>query len=234
MFTSVKGNYSIAEYSKLSTLAKLTLLGLVYVCTVKLIDTLYHGIFSPSAVAMVVIGLNILAGLIQLSFFVELYRQFVPKDKQALMVAALLAIIGSAVAMLPKFLAMALLLQKPVLFILMRYGNQIRVLCTWLSARLLSVFCMIFLSTYRFNKNSSLKYAFGFGAIGWLIMASAQFVVVLNYLTAGGWNGLANLFTAGPLVFVTASSLTLLSLSLFYYKFAVIDQVRTNSLPPNE
>ena len=176
----------------------------MYVCTVKLIDTLYHGIFSPSAVAMVVIGLNILAGLIQLSFFVELYRQFVPKDKQALMVAALLAIIGSAVAMLPKFLAMALLLQKPVLFILMRYGNQIRVLCTWLSARLLSVFCMIFLSTYRFNKNSSLKYAFGFGAIGWLIMASAQFVVLLNYLTAGGWNGLSNLFTAGPLVFATA------------------------------
>jgi hypothetical protein len=223
MFTSMKGHYSLAEYSKLSTLAKLTLLGLVYVYRVKLIDTLYHGIFSPSAVAMVVIGLNILAGLIQLSFFVEPYRQFVPKDKQALMVAAWLTIIGSAVAMLPKFLAMVLLLQKPFLFILLRYGNQIRVLCPWLSATLRCVFCMIFLLTYRFKKNRSLKYAFGFGAIGWLIMASAQFVVLLNYLTAGEWNGLANLFTAGPLVFVTASSLTLLSLSFFYYKFAVID-----------
>lgn len=95
---SMKGHYSIAEHSKLNTLAKLALIGLVYVYIVKLADTLYHGIFSPSAVAMVVVGLNIMAGLIQLSFFVELYRQFVPKYKQTLMVAAWLSIIGSAVA----------------------------------------------------------------------------------------------------------------------------------------
>jgi len=226
MLTSMKEHYSRPEYSRINTLAKLTLFGLTYVYAVKLIDTLSPGIFSPAALAMAVVGLNIVAGLIQISFFIALYRQFVPKDRQTLRVAAWFAIFGSAIGMLPKLLAMALLLQKPFLFILVRYGNQIRVLCPWLSATLLCVFCMIFLLKYRFNGNRSLKYAFAFGAFGWLIMTSAQFLVLVNYFTAGRWNGLANLFTAGPHLFVTASSLTLLSLCFFYYKFAVISEVR--------
>ena len=176
--------------------------------------------------AVTVVALNIRAGLIQISFFVELYRQLVPKDNQVLIGAAWLSIIGSTIAMLPKFLAMALLVQKQFLFNFLRYGNQIRVFCPWLSATLLSVFCIIFLLKYRFNENRSLKYAFAFGAFGWLIMTSAQFLVLVNYFTAGRWNGLANLFTAGPHLFVTASSLTLLSLCFFYYKFAVISEVR--------
>ena len=184
MLTSMKGHYAWPEYLKISTLAKLALVGLVYVYAVKLIDTLYRGIFSPSAVAVTVVALNILAGLIQITFFVELYRQFVPKDNQVL--------IGAA----------------------------------WLSATLLCVFCIIFLIKYRFNKIRSLKYAFTFGAFGWLIMASAQFLVLVNYLTAGRWNGLANLCNGGPHLFVIASSLTLLSLCFFYYKFAVITEVR--------
>jgi hypothetical protein len=218
----------------LSTWAKLALLGLAYVYTVKLIDTLYHGIFSPSAVAITVVVLNITAGLIQLSFFVALYREFVPKDKPALIVAALLAISGSAIGILPKFLALALLLQNQSLFILVQYGNQIRVLCPWLSATLLCVFCLTFLIKYRNNENRSLKYAFAFGAFGWLIMASAQFLVLVNFFTAGRCNGVADLFTAGPRLFVAASSLTLLSLCFFYYKFAVITEMRRESLPHNE
>ena len=225
-YISMKGHYARAERSKLNNLAKLALIGLVYVYTVKLIDTLYHGIFSPSAFAMVVVGINILVGLIQLLFFVTLYRQFVPKDNQGLIVAAWLAIIGSAVAVLPKFLALALLVQKPFLFSLIRYGNQIRVFCPWLSATLLCVFCVIFFLTNRFNENRSLKYAFAFGAFGWLIMASTQFVVLVNYLIDGQWNGLVVLLNSGPVIFVTVSSLTLLSLSYFYYKFTVIDEVR--------
>ena len=50
MLTSMKGHYSWTEYSKLNTLVKLTLLGLVYVYTVKLIDTLYHGIFKEASI----------------------------------------------------------------------------------------------------------------------------------------------------------------------------------------
>ena len=207
-------------------LAKLTILGLVYVYSVKLIDTLYQGIFSPAAFAMAVVVLNIMSGLIQISFFIALYCQFVPRDKQILMVAAWFAIIGSAIGMLPKLLAMALLLQEPFLFILIRHGNQIRVLCPWSSATLLFIFCLIFLFKYQFNENRSLKYAFVSGGFGWLIMASVQFLVLLNYFTTGRWSGLASLFTTGPHLFVTASSLTLLSLCFFYYKFAVISEVK--------
>ena len=75
----------------INALAKLTLFGLAYIYTAKLMDTVYHGIFRPVAVAGTVVGLNLLAGLVQLLFFIVLYRQFVPKDKQALRIAAWLS-----------------------------------------------------------------------------------------------------------------------------------------------
>ena len=211
MLTSMKGHYSRPKYSKINTLAKLTLIGLTYVYAVKLIDTLSHGIFSPAAVAMAVVGLSILAGLIQISFFIELYRRFVPKDRQIsngwLHGCAIIRI--SHCVCSPNCWRWPFYYKSRSYSILIRYGNQIRVLCPWLSATLLCVFCMIFLLKYRFNGKRSLKYAFVFGAFGWLIMASAQFLVLMNYSTDGRWNGLANLFTAGPHLFVTASSLTL-------------------------
>ena len=50
----------------INLLAKLTLFGLAYIYTAKLIDTLYHGTFSHAVTAGTVVGLNILAGLAQL------------------------------------------------------------------------------------------------------------------------------------------------------------------------
>jgi hypothetical protein len=64
----------------INTLAKLAFLGLAYIYTAKLIDTLYHGTFRPITVAGAFEGLNLLAGLVQLLFFIVLYRQFVPED----------------------------------------------------------------------------------------------------------------------------------------------------------
>ena len=72
----------------INTLAKLTFFGLVYVYAVKLIDTLFQGIFRTAALAGSAVGLNILAGLVQLIFFIVLYQQFVPKNKQALKIAS--------------------------------------------------------------------------------------------------------------------------------------------------
>lgn len=204
----------------INTLAKLTLFGLVYIYTVKLIDTLYHGIFRPASVAGAVVGLNILAGLIQLLFFIALYRQFVPKDKQILRVAAWLSIIGSALSLLPKLLAIALLFQQQPLFFFIRRGAQVKAFCPWLAAVFLLAFSLLFFFDYRFRHDRPLKCAFVAGAAGWFIMASVQSLVVINYLTAGRLVWLADLFAAGPIVFVTASSLTFLSLSIFYLIFA--------------
>ena len=170
----------------INTLAKLTLFGLAYIYVVKLIDALYHGIFRSSAVAGMVVGLNILAGLVQLLFFIVLYRQFVPKENQTLRIAAWFAIIGSVLGMLPKLLAMNLLFQQQALFFLFRCGKQIAALCPWLAASLLLTFSLLFFFHYTFRQDRPLKYA----------------------------------FAAGPIVFVTVSSLTFLSLSIFYLTFA--------------
>jgi hypothetical protein len=204
----------------INILAKLTLFGLAYIYTAKLIDTIYPGIFRPVAVAGTVVGLNLLAGLVQLLFFIVLYRQFVPKDKQALKIAASLAIIGSAVGLLPKLLAMGLLFQLQPLFFFISRGAQISAFCPWLTAVLLLAFSLSFFFNYGFRRDKPLKYAFAAGAAGWFIMAIAQSLVVINYLTAGRLVWLADLFAAGPIVFVTASSITFLGLSIFYLTFA--------------
>jgi hypothetical protein len=204
----------------INKLAKLTLFGLAYIYTVKLINTLYHGIFRPASVTGMVVGLNILAGLVQLLFFIALYRQFVPKDKQVLKIAAWLAIIGSALGLLPKLLAMALLFQQQSLFFFIHRSTQVKAFCPWLAAVLLLAFSLLFFFDYRFRHNRPLKWAFVAGATGWFIMTSAQSLVVINYLTAGRLVWLADLFAAGPIFFVTASSLTFMSLSFFYLTFA--------------
>ena len=203
-----------------NTLAKLTLFGLAYIYTTKLIDTLYHGIFSAAAAAGAVIGLNILAGVIQLLFFISLYRQFVPIDKPVLRTAAWLAIIGSAVALLPKLLAMAVLFQPQPLFFFIRHGAQIAAFCPWLTAMLLLAFSLTFFFDHGVKRDQPLKRAFASGAAGWLIMAAAQSLVIINYLTAGRLAWVASLFATGPIVFVIVSSLTSVGLTLFYLAFA--------------
>ena len=204
----------------INSLAKLSFFGLTYIYSVKLIDTLYHGIFRPATVAGVVVGLNILAGLVQLLFFLVLYRQFLLKDKPALRTGAWLAIIGSAVGLLPKLLSMTLLFQPQPLFFFIRHGTQVSAFCPWLMSMLLLAFSLTFFFDYRFRRDKPLIRAFAAGAIGWSMMAAAESLVVINYLTAGRLVWLADLFTAGPVVFVTASSLTFLGLGVFYLTFA--------------
>jgi hypothetical protein len=204
----------------INTLAKVTLLGLAYIYTVKLIDTFYHGIFRPVAVAGTVVGLNLLAGLAQLLFFIVLYRQFVSKEEQALKIAAWLAIIGSAVGLLPKLVAMGLLFQTQALFFFIRHSAHISAFCPWLTAVLLLAFSLSFFLNDRFKRHKPLKYAFAAGAAGWFVMATVQSLVVINYLTAGRLVWLADFFAAGPIVFVIASSITFLGLGLFYLTFA--------------
>lgn len=204
----------------LNALAKLTLFGLIYVYSVKMIDTLWNGIFSHLALAGTVVGLNILAGLAQLCFFIAFQKQLAPEDKAKLRIAACLAIVGSAVAILPKLLAMATLFQIETAQLLVSRGAQIGAYCPWVASLLLLIFSLLFLFDSATKRNMVLKRAYVAGAIGWLTMAGVQTLVMINYVTAGRLVWLADLFTAGPIVFVTASSLTLLGLVVFYLSFA--------------
>jgi len=52
------------------------------------------------------------------------------------------------------------------------------------------------------------------------MMAVAQSLVIINYLIADWLVWMADLFAAGPIVFVAVSSLTFLGLSVFFLTFA--------------
>ena len=66
------------------------------------------------------------------------------------------------------------------------------------------------------NEHKPLKRAFAASSAGWFIMATSQSLGVVNYLLAGRLVWLTDLFTAGPIVFVAASSITFLGLFVFY------------------
>ena len=206
-----------------NALARLTLIGLVYIYSTKLIDTAYHGIFKHIAVATVIVGLNILAGLAQLAFFVVIYQQYVPRDKPALKYGALLAITGSAIGMFPKFLAMDVLFQPPWLFYFIRHGSQIGAFCPWLMAMLLFTFCLLFLINCGAKEERSLKRAFIAGTIGWCVMAIVQSLVVINYLADGRVVWLNDFFKSGPILLVTFPTLTFICLSIFFLAFTTND-----------
>ena len=203
----------------LHTAAKLALVGLAYIYSTRLIDTFCHGIFSPVSVAAIVVGLNILSGVAQLAFFIIFYRQFVPEDRPALMVGAWLAITGSAIALLPKFLAMSVLFQTETLFFFILQGNRIAAFSPWLAAMLLLAFTLIFLADREFRRHKYVMMALVAGAGGWFCMDSIQSLVIINYLTSGRLLWLNELFAAGPIIVVIATSLTFLGLAIFYVRF---------------
>jgi len=204
------------------SLAKLSFVGLVYIYAVKLIDSFFHGLFRPAAFAGVVVALSILAGVVQFLFFVEFYRQLVPQGKFPLKIAAWLAICGAAAGLFPKFLAMSLLLQTPILFPLIRHSQPIAAFFPWLSATLLFLFGLTFSIEYHGSKNRNLFFSLVAGAVGWLIMAAAQSLVTVNYATSGRVVWLSDLLVAGPVVFVGLSSLTLVGLSIFFIAFSKV------------
>ena len=119
---------------KLNTLAKLSLIGLFYIYIIKLIDTLHHGVFGPVAFIGIIVGFNILAEIAQFLFFIALYKCFLALDGEKLQYAGMLAIIGSGIGLLPKFFALAVLIQHQSLFFWVRHGSLIGAFCPWLSA----------------------------------------------------------------------------------------------------
>lgn len=205
---------------KLRTLSKVSLFGLAFTYSAKIINTFHHGIFATVTVAGTIIVLNILAGIVQLLFFVAFSQQPKLKDKPSLKLATWVAIIGSFIGLFPKFLAVAVVFQTETIFHFIRYGAQVSAFSPWLTAVLLLTFSLIFFLDSEFACDRALKWAFGAGATGWFSMTAAQSLVIINYLTVGQLVWLADLFAAGPIVFVSASSITFLGLVVFYAVFA--------------
>jgi len=211
---------------KLNTLAKLALIGLIYIYIIKLIDTLHHGILGPVAFVGIIAGFNILAGIAQFLFFIALYRYFISINRRKLQNADILAIIGSAIGLLPKFSALAVLLQHQSLFFLIRHVSQIGAFCPWLSALFLIAFCSIVLLDSDIRQNIDFKRAFTAGVTGWSIMFLAHSLVLRNFLIAGRLVLMADLMGIGPFIFIMTSTVTLVCLLVFYKTFIKAEILR--------
>jgi hypothetical protein len=72
-----------------------------------------------------VVGLNILAGIAQLVFYAKLPFAIILTKRPLLLVAGWSGITGSAISILLKLLALALLYQKTMLFPLLRNGDSV-------------------------------------------------------------------------------------------------------------
>jgi hypothetical protein len=211
---------------KISTLAKFALIGLFYIYIIKLIDTLHHGIFGPVAFVGIITGFNILAGIAQFVFFIALYKYLLSVNRRKLQNAGILAIIGSAIGLLPKFSALAVLLQHQLLFFLIRHGSHIGAFCLWLSALFLLAFCSIVLSDSDIRQNIDFKRAFTAGVTGWSIMFLAHSLVLINFLMAGRLVLMADLMGVGPFIFIMTSTVTLVCLLVFYKTFIKAEILR--------
>lgn len=201
----------------LTRLARLTLAGLVYIYAVRLIDTLAHGLFRPAALAGLVVGLNLLAGLAQLLFFITLGRRTDRTGPGAVVWAAVFA---SAVALVPKLAALGLVFQPAPLLGPIRRLVLIAPACPWLSALLLLIFCLVWRFAPGTASDQKLKTALTAGSVGWLTMTVVQTVVLISYLTAGRTGWAAGILSAGPILAVVASSVTLIGAGWFYLHFA--------------
>jgi hypothetical protein len=208
---------------KLNTLAKLALIGLFYIYIIKLIGTLYHGIFGPVAYVSIIAGFNILAGIAQFLFFIALYKCFLSVDGKQLQYAGMLAIFGSGIGLLSKLFALAVLIQHQSLFFLVRHGSQIGAFCPWLSALFLLAFCSIVLLDSDIRKNIDFKRAFTAGVVGWSIMFFAHSLVLINFLSADRLVLMTDLMGIGPFIFIVPSTVALVCLLVFYKDFIKAD-----------
>ena len=163
----------------LSSSARLALIGLTYVYIIKLIDTLWHGIFSNPVISFSVVFLNIVAGIAQLSFFYKVKSE-TSNYGVFFDIAGWAGVAGALINILPKMLALAILLQFHFSFNLAPHSQLIALLSPFAGAFLLFFSCVIFFLLETTIGHSGPR-LFLFGTLGYLTLAVAFFLLVLNY-----------------------------------------------------
>ena len=195
------------------------LAGLTTIFTARTVDTFRHGIFSPPPLAFSVVGLNILAGLAQLNFYVQLFRRMAAPNMQALRFAGWMGIAGSALGILPKLLSLAVLYQKPVFFYLLKHGSKIAAIAPWLAAILLFICCLIFFLENRSGREPFLPGAFAAGAFGYFVLSLVLSVVLFNYLSGVRIDWSAGQACTSPVIYLSTAAIIYLALARFYAGF---------------
>lgn len=206
-----------ADSLSLSSSARLAFIGLSYVYIVKLIDTLWHGIFANPGVAFVVVSLNILAGIAQFLFFYKL-RYSTSNSGIFAHIAGWLGIIGALLNILPKVLALSALLQFYFSFRLIKNSQLIAVLSPWLGAVMLFCCCLIFflLTVKVWSKKNRF---FLLGTVGYMIIT-----VIFSMLALNSFSGVQVDWQEGEIgmnikYFIISASFSFLCVAYFYSGF---------------
>lgn len=203
--------------------ARLALVAITYIYTVKMIDTLWHGIFCLPLSAAVVVCLNILAGCAQVYFFILLSAIRTVRSKSTLTFGSWFGIIGSTFLLLPKFLAAALLLQYPLLFPLMKRGSEIGLFGPWLGSLFLFLCCCMFASV-RMPAGHPWGKPFLSAATGYLIVIAIYSNLIRKY-----FSGIRVIWAEGEIgistsLFVVSSTIVYLLIAYLFYWFGFSKQ----------
>jgi hypothetical protein len=201
----------------LSSSARLAFIGLSYIYIVKFIDTLWHGIFTNPVISFVVVGLNILAGIAQFLFFYKL-KSLSSNGGIFAQFAGWMGIIGALINILPKILALSVLLQFYFSFKLIKNSQLIAVLSPWLGAVMIFCCCLIF-SLLNVKVWSNKTRSFLFGATGYMILSVTYSMLVLNYLSGPQVNWQVGEIGTSLTYFIISALFSFLCIAHFYTGF---------------
>ena len=201
----------------LSSSARLALIGLSYIYIVKLIDTLWHGIRANPVISFVVVCLTIIAGIAQFLFFCKLKTS---TSNSGILAdnAGWIGVVGSLINILPKILALLVLLQFYFSLSLSKNTHLIAVLSPWLASVMLFVSCLLFcLFTAKIGKSKTRFFLFGF--IGYLVIAATLSTLVLSYFSGAQVNWQVGEVGMSLEYFIVSASFSFLCIAYFYAGF---------------
>jgi len=113
-------------------------------------------------------------------------------------------------------LALSVLYQKPSFFLFLKQGQTIAAFGPWLAAVLLFTCCFVFLLENRLGEEPPLRWAFGIGAAGYLVMTLVLSAVLINFLAGSRTLWSAGQVATGPMLFIATAAFTYLAVAYFY------------------
>lgn len=199
--------------------ARLAFLGVTYVYLIKISATLLSvsGVFNSALMVTLIVGMNILAGLVQLLFFFMLRSEFKPTINQVQMIASWLGICGSIAALIPKLLSVAVLVQHPLFFKAIRLQHEIGLAAPLAAALLLFLCCVLFFMSL--DAGDLRQASFFFGLLGYSIMVTVYSFLVLNYWMGSSMQPVLAETGISRMALLFSASLSYLFIGIFFIRF---------------
>ena len=201
----------------LSSSAKLAFIGLSYIYIVKSIDTLWHGMFAHPLISFVIVCLNIAAAIAQFLFFYKL-KSSTSNSGVLAATAGWTGMVGACINILPKILALLILLQFYFSLGSIKNTHLVAVLSPWFAHVMLFVSCLLFcLFSTKIGKHKTRFFLIG--SIGYLVIAVTFSTLVLSYFSGVHINWQAVEIDMSFAYFIVSASFSFLCIGYFYVGF---------------